>query len=506
MTDSLTEARIAADTGWRRLSPRMLLVHPVIELGRSVPALFGLFVAGTSTGNGYGWGLVGAGVIIGFAVLRWVTTRFRITPEQIALRHGVLRRTTIAAPLERVRTVDVTAHLLHRALGLAKVVIGTGTSDRKGRGALVLDGLGADAAGRLRAELLHRGQRPGALDATAPPAPVEREILRLNPAWLRYAPFTLSGAVTGLALLGFVWRFSNEAHLDPGRIGPLRAIGEQVRHTSVALAVTAITLAVLAFVALASTIGYILAFWNFRLTRHSGGTLHVTRGLITSRATSIERRRLRGAEISESLLLRSVGGARCLAIATGLRVGRGAERGGELLVPPAPRAEAIRVAADVLDTAVPFAIPLRRHGSAAKRRRLVRALTACVGLIALVGALCWLTGTSRYVCFASFGLLVGALPLAIDRYRNLGHTLVDGYVVASFGSLVRRRSAIACDGVIGWNLTSTLFQRRVGLTTLTATTAAGKQSYAIHDLAEQAAIDFAEQAVPGLVGQFAHPR
>ena len=86
-------------------------------------------------------------------------------------------------------------------------------------------------------------------------------------------------------------------------------------------------------VVVASTVGYALAFWDFRLTRHPGGTLHVTRGLITTRATTIEERRLHGVEISEPLLLRMVAGARLIAIATGLRVGRGAERGGSLLAP-----------------------------------------------------------------------------------------------------------------------------------------------------------------------------
>jgi len=38
----LSEAAVAPDTQWRRLSPRMLLVHPVIELGKAVPALAGV--------------------------------------------------------------------------------------------------------------------------------------------------------------------------------------------------------------------------------------------------------------------------------------------------------------------------------------------------------------------------------------------------------------------------------------------------------------------------------
>lgn len=507
MTVTMSEAELTAGTHWRRLSPRMLLVHPVIELGRYVPALLGLFFAGGRGGHGLWASAIGGAVVIALAVLRWITTRFRITPEQIQLRRGLVRRSTIAAPLDRVRTVDVTSHLLHRVLGLAKVVIGTGTSDRKGRGGLVLDGLGAAEAAMLRAELLHRdlpAAAPGTpVDAVAQPAaPVEHEIVRLNPAWVRYAPFTLSGAITGLALLGFAWRLANEGHVNLGKLGPLHAIARELRSTSLALDILGIAAFVVVFIAVASTVGYVLAFWNFRLTRHAGGSLHVSRGLITARATSIEQRRLHGVEISDAVLLRSVGAARCLAIATGLRVGRGAERGGELLLPPAPRAEAVRVAADVLGTSVPFTVALVRHGIAARRRRLARAVGGSLILVALVGVLCSLTDVPTYVWFASFGVLVAAVPLALDRFRNLGHAFVDGYLVASFGSIVRRRSAVAAEGIIGWNLTSTFFQRRLGLTTLTATTAAGKQKYRIYDVDVGSAAGFAERAVPGLLSQF----
>jgi hypothetical protein len=41
------------------------------------------------------------------------------------------------------------------------------------------------------------------------------------------------------------------------------------------------------------------------------------------------------------------------------------------------------------------------------------------------------------------------------------------------------------------------------LTTLTATTAAGKQKYRIYDLAGPDAVEFAEHTRPGLIAQFA---
>ncbi|HEV7194293.1 MAG TPA: PH domain-containing protein [Jatrophihabitantaceae bacterium] len=506
MTVTITKPDAEWDVQWRRLSPRMLLIHPVVELGRAIPAIVGLLVAGTTSGGGSQWGLIGAGVVIALGISHWFTTRYRIGTDQIQLRRGLLRRVTVSAPLDRVRTVDVTAHLLHRALGLAKVAIGTGTSDRKGRTALVLDGLSATSAARLRAELLHR---PGAAETAAETAEAsaavhdpEREIARLDPAWVRYAPFTLSGAITSLAVLGFGWRLINEAHIDLSHGGPTRAIADRLRHAPLVLDVIAVALAILLIITVASVVGYVLAFWRFRLTRHDGGSLHISRGLITSRATSIERRRLVGAELSEPLLLRAVGGARCVAIATGLRVGRGAERGGQVLLPPAPRAASVEVIAAVLGSNRVSTAELRRHPRAALRRRIVRVAAACGLFVAVIGGVVAWSPVSRGSWFASLIVFVGVAPLAIDRYRSLGHAVVDGYLVTRFGSLVRRRSIVSCDAVIGWNFRSSFFQRRVGLTTLRATSAAGKQHFPIVDVAQGDAVALANSVTPGLLTPF----
>lgn len=503
-----TAAPVLPDAQWRRLSPRMLLVHPVIEVGKALPAIAGAFLAGHSSGDdnsGSRWSLGIAAVVIVFALLRWFTTRFRITREQVQMRRGLVRRRTMAAPIDRVRTVDVTSHLLHRALGLARVVIGTGTSDRKGRDRIVLDGLTAGAAAALRGELLHRGTPAAVRQSGSVPLtvePLESEIARLDPAWVRYAPFTLTGAVTGLALLGVLWRVVSEGHVNLRRVKPYRDVADHLERWPLGWDILVVLAIIVVFVALASTVGYLLSFWNFRLTRHSGGTLHVTRGLLTSRATSIEHRRLRGAEVSEPMLLRSVGGARVLVIATGLRVGRGAERGGEILLPPAPRSEAVRVASTVIETAMPFEIPLIVHPAVARRRRITRAFLTLALSGAVFGAIVLLVDWPLWLLAFSVLLALAAAPLGIDRYRSLGHTFVDGYIVTGRGSLVRRRCAVIAEGVIGWNLRSTYFQRRLGLTTLTATTAAGKQRYAVEDVDPREAIRFADSTVPGLLTEF----
>jgi predicted dehydrogenase len=77
---------------------------------------------------------------------------------------------------------------------------------------------------------------------------------------------------------------------------------------------------------------------------------------------------------------------------------------------------------------------------------------------------------------------LAAVFLAWDRYRGLGHALLPGWLVARSGSLNRKRVALATDGIIGWNIRRSYFQRRAGLATLIATTAAGRHRYEIPDL------------------------
>ncbi|MBE7189510.1 MAG: PH domain-containing protein [Jatrophihabitans endophyticus] len=478
----------------------MLLVHPVVELGRALPVLIGLVFAGGDHTSPVP-SLVAALAVTALAIARWFTTQLRITPEQVELRTGVLRRRNLATRRDRIRTVDVTSHLLHRALGLARVVVGTGTSDRKGRDRLVLDGLTAVAAAQLRDALLnHRVDAPA---ATAPVVDRPDELVRLDHRWVWLAPFTLSGAVTGLVVWGFFWRLQGDG-VDVLHSGPLRAVTHDAEHRSTAAVVVAVAVLLVVFVSVTSLLGYVLAFWRFRLVRHPGGTLEVTRGLLTTRSTSIERRRLVGVRVSEPLLLRAVGGARLLAVATGLRVGRGAERGGEALLPPAPRAVALAVGRDVLDGTTALDTPLSAHGPAARRRRLVRSLAGAVALLAVAVA-GWATGGSAWPVWVAVLLVVAAAPLARDRYRSLGHAVRDGYLAVGAGSIVRRRTLLHGDAIIGWNLRRSVFQRRSGLATLVATTAAGRQGEVVSDVPLDEALAVADGLTPGLLSQFRAP-
>ena len=136
------------------------------------------------------------------------------------------------------------------------------------------------------------------------------------------------------------------------------------------------------------------------------------------------------------------------------------------------------------------------------RRRYTRALMGALVLPVAAVALAVTTPVDWWVVLPTLLALPIALLLAADRYRRLGHALSEGYLVVRSGSLRGRRDVLQRSGIIGWNVQQSWFQRRAGLVTLVATTAAGHQAYAAIDIPEPLAIAFADTAVPDLVTPF----
>ena len=258
--------------------------------------------------------------------------------------------------------------------------------------------------------------------------------------------------------------------------------------------------AVLVLVTLLAVIGYLLQFWGFRLTRHSGGTLHITRGLLTSRESSIEEKRIRGLEVGEPLGLRPGGGR-----AAARHHDRAQQAGGPARHRLAGAAGSRRVVEEVRHAVVgdleALERPLTQHGPAARRRRYVRALVPL--LVILLAALVmtlwrqWPIGSRRRRSSGPGHAVDRAGPLR--RPRPPPHPEPPG---GRSGSFVRRRDIVQRTGVIGWNVRSSWFQRRVGLAHVTATTAAGKQGYTAYDIPVGAGVALAHEVDPDLIRQF----
>lgn len=546
---------------WERTDPRMLLITVARSL-RSAALPVAVLLLGFGRRGESTWpellAIAGAVLAVVFGVAEWFATRYHFDGARLQVRTGVLSRTVRTVQADRVRSVELEASVLHRVLGLAKVTIGTGSDDER----TTLDSLGRESSARLRQELLRRGRgaaaaatgrghvvspatavhegasasgeetstpgggaagpagqaAAGGPDAgAAEPALPERVLAVFEPSWVRFALANRGG----LALVGVVGGGYAAANQVGAGDAVFRRLASWVSDQPVVpLAVGAVVAAVLIGAGL-SALSYARTWWGLRLVREPGGTLHLSRGLTTTTSSTLEEARIRGVELTERLVLRALRGARLRVLTTGVGAG-----GTSDVLPACPREVAVAVGRQVLGrdgqdveggvsgasaqraeppsaaAADPLTVPTRRHGSAARRRLHIGAQVDTVVLWAIVGVvIAWREW--------SWWLLLGAVPwavvsaaLAVLAYRTLGHALTPDHLVVTDGALRRRRVVLERRGVIGWTVAQSLLQRRVGLATLTATTAAGPESLEIRDLPLPWAVALAAETTPDAVVPF----
>jgi putative membrane protein len=491
--------------GWRRLDARMIWADGLRVLLSLTPAAIALLIVGVEPGPGTLWPVLMVAVWgTGGAcadVLRWITTRYRVTEEHLERRTGLFVRTFRSIRRDRIRSVDADARLLQRIVGLRRVKVGAGQVNTAMEQALTLNAVSRDAAAGLHRRLLVERhavpQRPGTATATAERRGTgETEVFAgLRWWWICYnmvniwafvmAAGLLWGGYFGLTLFG----------LDPvGVLGSLADWDALGPARTIALAAAAT--GALGILGLGCT--FVTEYAHFRLTRVPGehGTLlRTTQGLFKTREINRDDTRLRGLALSEPLLWRWMRMTDTTVITTGLSMwGMSAT-----ILPRGPRSVARRVAAAVLDTPdSPLEAPLRRHPRAALRRRTCWALLvtgALAGLLAHLGAHTALSGRLWWLSAAA--LLIPALGLAWAGYRALGHTFAGEYVVLRSGAVSRTTAALQRRAVSGVRIRQSLFQRRLGLATVSLSTAAGWGGYSAVDLAAGEAVDFAARALPG---------
>lgn len=524
---------------WQRLDPRMLLVYPVTEIMKYIPVLLGSVIVGTTSGNPL-WTLIPVTLVAAYGVARWFTTSYRIDADHVQLRSGIVQRRTLSVPRPRIRSVDVEADLLHRILGLAVLAIGTGKQTDKGE-EFKLDALDISRIPALRAELLaHTGQYvPGQSDSDVAHhvSPVESaseagtEIGHWQTAWVRYAPLSLTGLavvapIAGIgAQYGLIDVLSKSAavqHIDD-ESAPIAAI-----------VISGLILLSVILVSLAACAQYLALWFGLRVI-DNGATLHLHHGLFTKRQITLDLARFRGATLNDPLLLRAAKAAQLEMIMTGenprqkilpqaprtavertldelLRTRRkpGGQSGGEqavhsrtteLLTKPADYAAPQPITGSALGT-----MDLIQHGPAARRRRYTKAAWP-VGILAAVLIVLAVTTGPLPTWIWSVPVVFAVLNavLAEDRYRSLGHRVLPGstgptWLITRRGSLDRNRDCLEAPGIIGWTLRRTYWQRRAGLATVVAATAAGKKAYQVVDIPIDQAVALIDAVTPGLRG------
>ncbi|MFE9844082.1 PH domain-containing protein [Streptomyces goshikiensis] len=503
---AVREAEHAQDDPWGRLNPRLFLVN--LSVVATPLATFGATTVLTGGEVNlqvlitFATFLITCLVISGISLMRLITTRYRVTEDRVELHKGWLFRSQRSVPVDRIRSVDLTANPLHRIFGLTSLKVSTGDQASSG-GGLSLDGLSNRDADALRgrlSELRHARQGLRTADGDT-----DTTIAELDWAWLRYAPLTLWGVGGVFIAVGSVYRTLHEMKIDPLELGIVKDLEHRFGSVPLWYGILVALLVIVLIGVAGSTATFIEGWGGYRLDRPETGMLRVRRGLLITRSVTIEEQRLRGVEVAEPLLLRWAGGARLKAVASGL--GDEDENSSRSrLTPPVPLALARRIAADVLggDASPTDEADLAPHPRAALRRRINRALRWVVLIAApFVGLGLWLTPALVHTGWiTALVLLPVCLAFAHDAYRNLGHAVHGPYLVTRAGTFTRRTAAVQRDGIIGWSITRSVFQRKAGLLTLGAATAAGSGVYKVRDVSVSEGLALAEEAVPGLLAPF----
>lgn len=475
---------------WRRLDPRTVTVNAILLIGSLGGSTLLTAVIMVIAGVSWPWALftLGCGLLLGvvIAVGEWVrfrVTTWRVTPERIEKRVQFIGSSRSTLLRSRIRTVDLTANVLQRALGVTNVRLGTG--EQQGAD-FTLQSLALPDAQLLHDDLMRLEAGTDSADGT---------LARLDLGWIRYAPLGYAPPILAAALLGGGVQVADWFSAVPwlwGRVTGLLAAPVWV---------TLLLIIVAAYLAgiLGSLVIFVEEWWGYRLDRRPNGALHVQRGLLVRRSITFEAERIRGAVLVEPPGIRRAGAARVDIVAVGLsnqKDSNGNAAQSPIVLPPAPRRVALRVVADVLGRPTPD-LDLVCHPPAARRRRFVRAAVFCAVVTALA------LGLALAVPSLAPGLVVGAVLLdaaalfvAHDNSRGLGHRVEEDLVVLRRGSLRRRTEMLHRAGLLGWNVRQTPFQRRSGLLTLVATSAAASGAFRLPDVSEEQAIDVLPSAGP----------
>lgn len=440
--------------------------------------------------------LVLAAAIVGIGYLGWYRFSYGIADGVLRVDQGILTRNRREVPLGRIQQVGVERRLIHRLLGLA--VIKVDTAGGGGEGAeIVLNAVGDGDAAALRALLLSRrreadtaqvpGPFPGPdLGRTAPdrssagqhlpppppPTPAPELVVHLTTRQLVIAGVTGRHLGAVLVFVGAVY----------GLLGylPTRTVNSTAETTWAWIIGSAVLVIVVAVVVaatwvIAAAVASVVQDHDYTLVR-DGADLHMRRGLLQQREATVALHRVQAVRISANVLRRRLG-----LVAVQIQSGGGGSQAGgqvsKLTIPIVSIADLERILA-LVSPGAPADPALTGNPRATRTRWRFR---ATVPVVVVVGGAALITTNAVFLVG-----LVGVVPALIwaDRYyRSLGHTVTATHVVSRWGAVFRHTAVMPVAKVQGSHLSSSPFQRRVGLATLRIAVAGDRTGVPVADAA-----------------------
>ena len=464
-----------------RLHPAAIVINFGVYFVATVKAMFApligiVFTGRKSSGEFMGLiiaavaALIGAISLIG-PVLNYFSTTFMIEDDALVISSGFVWRKRRTIPLARIQNVNVERTLWHRLLGAAAVKVETAAG---GKTEGDLTALSVEDANKLQSVLLqHRGSQPVLEEETKPISLYE----------LSTKQVLLAGALGNRALyivasMAAVFQFD----------GFRQFLGPFLRYMDKLGPVTSILVGALTFVAL-FVIGWLLSigisatrFFGFRIEKHDRGLL-LSHGLITQFRTIVPVGRIQDVRVVEPILFRLLGYCEIYADTAGSFDNKDAASANKIC-PILPEENASQIGKLLMPGFEFETLSWNRVSKKTVGRHAWRHLIFYVVVFAYpLGR--WLHWNALWVL--PF-LVLSCWLTALIAYRFAGYSWTNDILASRRGVFRKEAIVIPFDRLQHYTIHASLFQRWLGLTTVTAMSgSSGGHSISIVDVEAEAA-------------------
>ncbi len=457
----------------QRLHPLTLL----LRVGQSLPALFIILLPTLQNPSSENVFSVVFSVLYGVValpaiVLQYLRFSYRITPKQIVIQKGVLKRQNRSIPVERIQNIQIEENLVARLFGLAKVTIETaGSSATEGSLEYVSKSDALDIRRAVRS-FQHRDlSDEGEAEETGE---AEGEMTGETLFAMPLSRVLLSGAFR-FSLFYIALVFSALQLVDPDLI-MRRVLRSQGRIDQITEAMAAHpALSILASIIVAGVLGWISGilvhlarYYNFQLWLDDD-KLRKRHGLFTVTEGTIPLKKVQALILRTNPLMRAFGWYELEVQTVGMNVD---EQGHRVVAPFAQYEDILAMGRRIRSFDLPDTF-----GSVSPitiRRRFFR-YSLALSAVLLPSVYFWPTGWWAPAGFAlpwwGVSLVPFLLGWAVLQYRNHDYAVQDDGLYIRRGVLSHYLWIIPTEKHHVFHTSATIFQRRLNLKTLFVDTA-----------------------------------
>jgi putative membrane protein len=494
----------------QRLHPLTLL----LRVGASLPALAVILLPTLQNPSSENVVSVVLSILYGLValpaiILQYLRFSYRITPQQIVIQKGVLRRQNRSIPIERIQNIQIQQNLVARLIGLAKVTIETAGSAAT-EGSLEYVGLSDAHEIRQAVRSFQHRSAPAAdvdaadADAASADATGTGEAADSETLFAMSLPHVLLSGAFRFSLFYIALVFSALQLVDPEAIVQrfLRSQGriDQITETMTAYPV----LTVLATIVVAGILGWVSGvlihlarYYGFRLWLDDD-KLRKRHGLFTVTEGTVPLKKVQALILRTNPFMRAFGWYELEVQTVGMNVD---EQGHRVIAPFAQYDDILALAQRVRSFELPEAF-----GSVSRltiRRRFFR-YTLALSALLLPGAYFWPAGWwhpgGAALPWWGFLLVPLILGWALLQYRNHGYAVRDDGLYIRRGVLSHYLWILPTEKFHAFHATASLFQRRLNLKTLFVDTA-GAAAFAYPEVIDLPAAE-ADAQLDRLYGRF----